>query len=603
MRFLGLPAVGAWLLLAAVAALVVLLYLLKPSPRRLIVASSLIWQRVLRQRKRKPERLRWWLSLLLALSVALSLALALTRPEIAILSGNAAQVVLVLDTSPSMSARGFDGRTRFERALERAREIVRAGGSGSRYLVADTTRGISTPVFQDGDGALATLGAIKPGATDQPWFPDVAMSWGAGDGVEAMFITDGVAGIEPPPPVRTVSVFQSADNVGITAFEVRRVAGDARGYEAFIEVFNASPGNKRVQLRVAGVGHEAITRTLQLPGSATAGEVLDVSAFDGGPVQATVSTQGDGLALDDKAFAFLPGKRALRLALLTPGNPVLERSLRALPGVVLTIISAERLSRGRRFDAAVFDRIVPREQPSVPALMIRPGPAAWLPPHAGEITETMVAQWDATHPVLRNVGLRDILIDRAMLLRSAAAHRNAVGLTRVLASGPAGQPLLLASHTAVPWVELAFALDQSNFPRQPGFPVFLDNALDWLTAEPPALAHRLGLVRVPGENIHMFDAAGREVPVQQVPGGAMFEVSEPAFYTGTVAYERLRVVANLFDPRVSAINTSPLAGQLPSPPSRAHAALVSTDPWIVLLFIAVVLLAVEWVTFNRRVTV
>jgi hypothetical protein len=51
-----LAAGPAWLLIAGSAIAVVLLYLLKPSPRRLVIASSLIWQRVLRERKRKSEK-------------------------------------------------------------------------------------------------------------------------------------------------------------------------------------------------------------------------------------------------------------------------------------------------------------------------------------------------------------------------------------------------------------------------------------------------------------------------------------------------------------------------------------------------------------------
>ena len=89
MRFLALPAGTAMLLLAGVAVLVVGLYLLRPLPRRLVISSSLIWRRVLKERKRKPERLRWWLSLLLALALALSIAAALTRPEIAAVGGRA----------------------------------------------------------------------------------------------------------------------------------------------------------------------------------------------------------------------------------------------------------------------------------------------------------------------------------------------------------------------------------------------------------------------------------------------------------------------------------------------------------------------------------
>ena len=130
MRFLALPAGTAILLLSGVAALVVGLYLLRPSPRRLVVSSGLIWQRVLKERKRQPERLRWWLSLLLALAVALSIAAALTRPEVAAVSGHAEQVVLVVDNSATMATRSPDGRTRLEHALERARGSIVAGRRG-----------------------------------------------------------------------------------------------------------------------------------------------------------------------------------------------------------------------------------------------------------------------------------------------------------------------------------------------------------------------------------------------------------------------------------------------------------------------------------------
>ena len=61
MTFFGLTPAAAWMLLAGVAGLVVALYLLKPSPRRVAIASNLVWRRVLEQRRRRPERWRWWL--------------------------------------------------------------------------------------------------------------------------------------------------------------------------------------------------------------------------------------------------------------------------------------------------------------------------------------------------------------------------------------------------------------------------------------------------------------------------------------------------------------------------------------------------------------
>ena len=54
--------------------------------------------------------------------------------------------------------------------------------------------------------------------------------------------------------------------------------------------------------------------------------------------------------------------------------------------------------------------------------------------------------------------------------------------------GPRDQPLMLATEGGARWVELAFGSDQSSFPQQTSFPMFLANVLDWLTDAPSAVA-------------------------------------------------------------------------------------------------------------------
>ncbi|HEX7952331.1 MAG TPA: BatA domain-containing protein, partial [Burkholderiales bacterium] len=70
MSAVALPSYLSLLALAAAIAIVALLYWLKPPPRTVVVASSLVWDRVLRESRPRPERLRWWLSLLLAALIA-----------------------------------------------------------------------------------------------------------------------------------------------------------------------------------------------------------------------------------------------------------------------------------------------------------------------------------------------------------------------------------------------------------------------------------------------------------------------------------------------------------------------------------------------------
>ena len=83
MSFLAFSPLIAYALLAGVAALIWLLYLIRPRMPRVEMASTLLWRRVLGEaRSRKKDRWRWLLSLLLALAIGLSLTFALTRPEL-----------------------------------------------------------------------------------------------------------------------------------------------------------------------------------------------------------------------------------------------------------------------------------------------------------------------------------------------------------------------------------------------------------------------------------------------------------------------------------------------------------------------------------------
>jgi hypothetical protein len=107
------PLSSAWLALAGVAVAIWLLHLLKPRAQRHVVASALLWRRVLGVRPRRPARWRWWLSLALALGIGLSLAMALVRPDSFVPGSHGTPLVVVLDNSPSMAARTRDGQTRW----------------------------------------------------------------------------------------------------------------------------------------------------------------------------------------------------------------------------------------------------------------------------------------------------------------------------------------------------------------------------------------------------------------------------------------------------------------------------------------------------------
>jgi hypothetical protein len=395
-------------------------------------------------------------------------------------------------------------------------------------------------------------------------------------------------------------VFQTAPNVGITAFEVRALPSDARRHEAYLEVTNAAPGRAQVEVRITGVGAPPVSRALQLEGNATASLVLDASAFSEGPLRAAVRADGDALDLDNAAYAYLPGKGRVRIALVTQGNAELSRMLRLLPRLEVEVVSPERMRNLARFDAAIFDRVAPPQPPLVPALLVGPQSVPWLASRASEVSDTRIARWDGSHPLLAGVVLRDVLIDRASAPELDASPRRAALVT--VARGPAGESLILATREGRRIALVSFALSASNFALQPSFPAFLANAVDWLTREPRAVNRSLGQVDLALAGVRVLDLDGNEVRTREVPGATVFDAARPGLYTAVARDQRIRVAVNALDPRITTINSGRFAQATP-PASGAAAAAWAVDPWLLLLVLAALLLLAEWWAYHRRLTV
>jgi len=130
MNPLALSASGAALAVLIGVVVVFVLYLLKPPLRRFVVPSSLIWDRVLKQTHAGRDRLRWWLSVLLAALIAAAIIVAIARPELIPTGAGGGKLILVLDNSPTMATRATDGVSRHHEADRHAR--VRGPRCGHR---------------------------------------------------------------------------------------------------------------------------------------------------------------------------------------------------------------------------------------------------------------------------------------------------------------------------------------------------------------------------------------------------------------------------------------------------------------------------------------
>ena len=600
-------------LLSATVATVVFLYWLKPPPQRVVVPSTLLWDRLLKEKKRNTllDRLRWWLSLMLALIIGLSVASGMGRPELSSPGRDVRNITVVIDNSATMATRTADGFTRWEHAVAHAGRVLGQGSASGQFLILDTSG--QAPPGEPGDrrSALEVLAELTVSLGDEPQFPDLP----EGES-EIFFISDGVLVDDAPPEATLISVFEPAHNVGITAFQVEALPSEPTRFQAFVQVKNASDVGKQTTLRLSGSNEGGIRDTLTLGPGETRGRSIDLGNFERGPVRAVVTADSDAFPADDYAYGFLPIRTETRVLLVTRGNVYLENVLADEPRLSLAVVNPAQYDPQVSADVYIFDRFAPPEAPGGPTLVFLPPDVEWLTQTLAVVEAPEVPGWNPAHPVLRFVALEDLRIDRAA--RIAMPEEGDAGPTSVVGEtgrAPAAEvvvgspllPLVLVSERPDRIVRVSFALEDSNFPLHPGFPIFLTNTLGWLMDEQVALARPPGQIEVPLAMAAVTDLEGSDVATWPLSNRTVFMADQPGLYTVAQADRRLRVAVNLASTARTSVNDSGFTSDEIT--SAASTVLADTEVgpseelWMAFLLLALFLVVVEWVTYHRRLTV
>jgi hypothetical protein len=341
-----------------------------------------------------------------------------------------------------------------------------------------------------------------------------------------------------------------------------------------------------------------VARDIDVAGDTVVNLTLDVTSYPQGPLRARVESAGDAFDLDDTAYCLVLPHRARRVLLVTPGDPLLEATLRLLPGVALTVVAPSQYTASKSFDAYVFDRFAPADPPAAGALLFRPPSAAWIDAPWRASARTHKLAWDTIHPLAAGVSWRDVRIERPRLARVPADR----AVVSVRGGAGAEGAVIVTGQGSARWAAVGFALDDSNFPLQAGFPVFLGTALQWLAAGPVVETATVGPVLVPVPKASVFDLEGSRVPVTATPAGVLFEADRPGLYRIEGGSEPRLLAVNANDLRIAQINRqrTPIPGAPSMPDPVARFAL--PEAGLLLLGLALVLLLAEWAGFSRGVT-
>ena len=605
---------AALLALLAIPLLLVL-HLLRPTPRRVVLSTTELWQAALKDREssRGLRRLLRNLSLLLLLATALALGLALAGPQWLTRTSEGADTVLVLDVSASMKTRSGIGTTRFDQAVAEASGIVAGLPRDGRMLVMTSGRkALLQTGFESDRGALRrALAQLRPG--DEAGRPREALALalallrGRSDG-RIYFLTDGAFDPDADPGSPQVVfrvVGRPARNVAITRFDFRQERAGEDRFQVLMTVRNYTDAPVSVPASATLDGRVLFRRTLELAARDTQTVVL---AFPGralGQAIARIDVDDD-LAADNQAFAAVNLHDPLRVLLFSRGNFYLESVLEALPNVELVKRDgpdAEDIARlARSHDLVVFDGIAAPELPPGNFLLVNTV-APGLPfSDAGRVAQPRILG-SGPSALMRGMDLTGVRIDEA---RRVVVRERVPGLQRLFWSRETDLALALLDDR-LKVVYLGFDLAGSNFPRQAAFPLFISQGMEWLR---PRGDDRLSSHVAAGATHSIGAPAAQTQVTVRAPSGAVvisevkdgtaaFDATAAAgIYRYTVGDVARYFAVSLTDARESDVNSRWASSAKREPARPADNAQTLVPLWPYLLVLALVLLVLEWFVWS-----
>jgi hypothetical protein len=394
------------LIWASLAVPVVLLYLWRTPPRRRLVATGFLWERVLGASGRRAT---WWsyrhpISLGVQLVFLAIVVLALAEPRFRL----PARLVLVIDNSASMNATDVEP-TRLDRAKELARAHLAALGDRDQMAIitaGDTVR-VRCGLTGRRNALEQALAGVVPTREGTRVTDAVALARRLLEGEpngRIVVLTDGCFDGAPElarqDDVELVALGGRGDNVAITRLAARRSRADPLSCQVFVEVtsYTDEPVACRIELerqtaaQGAGTDSSADESAMRATGRPAEGDprplvsvpielaaggrwqhVFETAADEGDHVVARLD-RPDVLLEDNQARARVPPCSTHEVAPATDGNADLEESLRVSPAVKPAVTGSLPQGRGES-DVRVSAGLASRAEMPAPRA---PGPPVWL---------------------------------------------------------------------------------------------------------------------------------------------------------------------------------------------------------------------------------
>lgn len=595
--------------------LLLLLYILRLRRKIQVVSSNLLWEHDIEDVKANTlfQRLRKNLLLPLQILILTLIILAIARPFVTGAVSTDKDIILIIDTSASMKATDIK-ENRFESAKSSAIKIVDGLGRGARMTIirAGFSPTIISGPTSDKSVLKEALNKTNPSDTSTNLTNAIQMASSLAKDMrqsEIIILSDGSGDLPKnstniDTPVRFVKFGRDeVNNIGIINFEV---SNGFSGQQVFLSLRNFSIKKQSFAVELYHDKDLVDVRKLNLLPQERRSIIFNDISYNEGILTALIDAKDD-LLIDNKAYYVLHKLNEPKILIAGESNIFLEKAIETTFGKT-SLFKEKSYSGANDYDVIVFSRLVPDEIPESNIMFVNPDTDLPFAKLLSRKDKPNIIGWDKSNQLMRFVDLSELRL-------SFVNDYNMPSWMKSLVESDIATTVWYGENNGRRSIVIPFEIrpETSNFPLIPAFPIFTSNAINWLsgrdsyntnkkTGEPIQLlvsgiiGNRIVTIKKPD---------GSEIKTRLDKGRLIFyDTDEVGIYQIIGKGISDEFAVNLLNESESNVKPSDIIKVSEQDIHSSGLSLISNrELWTILIFIALMLIALEWWVYHRRVLV
>lgn len=467
--------------------IILILYLLKKNYEDQEISSILLWRQLILD----IEANRWWkrlqknILLFLQLLFAILVIFALLKPIFPTNQLIANHSIIIMDNSASMLTKEQD-TTRFQLAKE---EIY------NRIDSISSNQSITLILAEEKPKVLISKSSNKDQLKEA--IKEVPINYGSTDDSAALSFAQSIAMTEidtgilwisdganqsfmesdrlvEPIPFEHLLIGSMRENVAITSFVTQETSNEIQG---MIKIDNTGSNIKVAKISIYNAEDQLLdVNSFEIKGKSTYSyliKALPQSSYYYG----VLDVEGDPLEQDNLLYSVSYKSKERTGILITEGNRFLHQGLGLLQNFQLSTTNQNQITNQIRehTDIWVYDSVTPTKLPEGNLLLFAPKESTpWFSYFGEKEVQGTPQIVNEAHSINQHVPWDQVYINKIIKLDNLKGFEPLVQLgdETIISAGIIDGRKIIIAH---------FALQQSDMPLRPAFPIFLQNAVQWLT--------------------------------------------------------------------------------------------------------------------------